>query len=374
MRKKILFVTHTLESFYGAATSLRLLLENYSGIEADLMVPRSFRHRRDLTATAAQFPAVRQVYEISMPIDLGVVGLKRSFAEKAHGVVHWASWRRDYRRYRNIMQDNKYDLVHFNSVVLHKMLLPGMPSMTHVREIVPDRDSPVIGKLAAGAGVLFIDSATQRPFASQEGRMHALMLNNPFDMRGVAHSAGVLRHARLRPTTTVFSMIGRISEMKGVDFVIAAFRRAAGSDSVLLVVGDGPPDYLAHCRNMAGDDSRILFWGEESNIKAVYAVTDYVVRGDPQPCVGRTIYEGLYAGCRVIMPGPGAPDLIFEADRFRESILFYPAGSRNHLTGIFTACAGVKAENRQYRSNVEDYVRAFDAFTDSCIARHQAKS
>ena len=111
MRKKILFVTHALESLYGAATSLRLLLENYTGIEAELMVPRSFRHPRDLAQTASSFPSVRRVHEISMPVDLNVVGIGRSLADKAHGVVHWMGWLRD-RNCVQVAADADRDTLH----------------------------------------------------------------------------------------------------------------------------------------------------------------------------------------------------------------------------------------------------------------------
>jgi len=362
--KKILFVTHTLEDLYGAATSLRLLLENYTGIEADLLLPRSLRRPRDLAATAARFPSIRRAYEISMPVDLGLLGIRRGFADMAHGAVHWFAWQRDQAAYRQIVRNGNYDIVHFNSPVLHQMVLPGLPAVTHMRDIIIDPRSPVIDKLANGAGVVFIDAATRQPFARREGSMRAITLNNPIDMRDVAR-AQPLDHPRLTPDTTVFSMIGRVSQLKGVALVVEAFRMGAGAQDVLLVVGAGSESYTAHCRTLAGNDPRIIFWGEERNMERVYASTDYVVRGDPAPCVGRTIYEGLYSGCRIVMPGPPESDLIFESDRFQDSIVFYAPGSKDALAKSFAACSGKNVSARNYRSNVEDYVKAFDGFIES---------
>jgi glycosyltransferase involved in cell wall biosynthesis len=365
--KRILFVTHALESVYGAATSLRLLLENYSGVEADLLLPRSFRHPRDLDTTAARFPVVRRAYEISMPVDLGLLGIRRGWADMAHGAAHWLGWQRDRAAYRQILRDGNYDIVHFNSPVLHHMVPPGLLAVTHMRDIIIDPGSPVIDRLANGRGIIFIDTTTRQPFARREGSMHAVTLNNPIDMRDVV-TARALQHPRLKPGTTVFSMIGRISELKGVSLVIEAFRQGAGADAALLIVGSGPESYVAHCRALAADDPRILFWGEEQNIKCVYAATDYVVRGDPQPCVGRTVYEGLYAGCRVLMPGPGAADMIFEAEKFQDAIVFYAPRNTGALAATFAAQHGLKAQNRKYRSNVDSYIEAFDRFADDCIA------
>jgi glycosyltransferase involved in cell wall biosynthesis len=364
--KKLLFVTHAWEGVYGAATSLRLLLENYSGVEADLLLPRSFRHPRDLAAAVAQFAPLRLAYEISMPVDLSLLGIRRGLADRAHGAAHWLGWQRDRAIYRQILRDGNYDVVHFNSPVLHQMILPGMPAVTHMRDIIIDPGSPVIDKLADGHGIIFIDAATRQPFARREGSMQAITLNNPIDMRAVA-GAKALHHPRLTPATTVFSMIGRVSELKGVALVIEAFRQGAGAQDVLLVVGAGSESYTARCRTLAGNDPRIIFWGEEQDVKSVYASTDYVVRGDPRPCVGRTIYEGLYSGSRILMPGPPEFGLIFEADRFPDAITFYAPGSKDALAKSFAACSGRKVTARNYRSNVEDYVKAFDAFIESCL-------
>ncbi len=363
-RKKLLFVTHTLEDLYGAATSLRLLLQNYSGIDADLLLPKSFRHPRNLAATAARFPSIRRAYEISMPVDLGLLGIRRDLADRAHGAAHWLAWQRDRAVYRRILRDGNYDIVHFNSPVLHQMVLPGLPAVTHMRDIILDSSSPVIDRLADGAGIVFIDAATRHPFARREGTMRALTLNNPIDMRAVAQ-AQTLHHPQLTPGKTVFSMIGRISELKGVALVIEAFRQVAGTADVLLIVGAGAESYMARCRTLAACDPRIIFWGEERNMERIYASTDYVVRGDPAPCVGRTIYEGLYSGSRIIMPGPPEAGLIFEAERFGDAIAFYAPGSKDALAKSFASCSGKKVTARNYRSNVEDYVKAFDAFIES---------
>lgn len=364
--KRILFVTHTLEDLYGAATSLRLLLENYAGIEGDLLLPRSLRRPRDLVATAARFASIHRAHEISMPVDLGLLGIRRGLADMAHGAAHWLAWQRDKAAYRQILRDGNYDIVHFNSPVLHQMVLPGLPAVTHMRDIILDSTSPVIDKLADGAGIVFIDAATRQPFARRENSMRAITLNNPIDMRDVAR-AQPLEHPQLTPATTVFSMIGRVSRLKGVALVVEAFRQGAGANDVLLVVGAGSESYTAHCRALAGNDSRILFWGEERNIERVYASTDYVVRGDPAPCVGRTIYEGLYSGTHIIMPGPPEADLIFEAERFGDAIRFYVPGSKDALAKSFAESSGKKVAARNYRSNISDYVAAFDDFITSCI-------
>ena len=188
-----------------------VFLVERSPVYADLLLPRSLRHPRDLAATAARFASIRRAYEISMPVDLGLLGIRRGLADMAHGAAHWLAWQRDQAAYRQILRDGNYDIVHFNSPVLHRMVLPGLPAVTHMRDIILDSTSPVIDKLADGAGIIFIDGATRRPFARREGRMKAVTLNNPIDMRAVAQ-ARALPHPRIGAATTVFSMIGRVSD------------------------------------------------------------------------------------------------------------------------------------------------------------------
>jgi glycosyltransferase involved in cell wall biosynthesis len=365
---RILFVTHApIENVYGASTSLRLLLENYASCEADLVVPRSIRRRRDLASLAMQFPAVRNVYELSVPVDFTAIGIRLALVGQAHQVLHRAYWQWDRLRFRELTRRNRYDLIHFNSPVLHEMIEPGMPAITHIRDILRGRSSHVIDKLAGGAGLVFIDLATRRPFEPILGRTPSIVLNNPIDMSRISDGPGI-SHPRLKPSTTVYSVIGRIFEYKGVDFIIEAFRQGASEDSLLLIVGSGgDAKYDPRCRSIAGDDPRVVFWGEDGDVRKIYASTHYVVRGDPQGCIGRTVYEGLYSGCHVIMPGLGEPDFLFEADRFRDRILLYQSRDVRSLADVFKSCRPLTGTSRVGLSNVGDYVREFTAFLNQCF-------
>jgi glycosyltransferase involved in cell wall biosynthesis len=365
--RRILFVSHApIENRYGASTSLRLLLENYASNDADLVVPRSIRRRSDLSGLAAQFPAVQNVYELSVPIDFGVLGLKLPFAGQAHQLLHRAYWQWDRLRFRELIKLNNYDLIHFNSPVLHPMIEPGLPAITHIRDIIVDSQSPVIDKLARGAGLVFIDTTTRRPFERVLDRIPSIVLNNPVDMTTISSQPGI-SHPRLTPSTTVYSIIGRVYEHKGVDLVIQAFREGASEDSLLLIVGDGDARYGARCRSIAENDPRIVFWGEDDDVKKIYASTHYVVRGDPQGCIGRTVYEGLYSGCQVVMPGLGEPDFLFEADRFRDRILLYRSRDIRSLSTLIKSCKRPSTENRVGLSNVGEYVRDFTDFLGRCL-------
>ena len=242
----------------------------------------------------------------------------------------------------------------------------GLPAITHIRDIIVDSQSPVIDKLARGAGLVFIDTTTRRPFERVLDRIPSIVLNNPVDMTTISSQPGI-SHPRLTPSTTVYSIIGRVYEHKGVDLVIQAFREGASEDSLLLIVGDGDARYGARCRSIAENDPRIVFWGEDDDVKNIYASTHYVVRGDPQGCIGRTVYEGLYSGCEVVMPGLGEPDFLFEADRFRDRILLYRSRDIRSLSTLIKSCKRPSTEDRVGLSNVGEYVRDFTDFLGRCL-------
>jgi glycosyltransferase involved in cell wall biosynthesis len=364
-RKRILFITHAWESCYGAATSLRLLLSHYDDIEADVIIPRSLRRRRDLSQSTEGFACVRHVYEMSLPKDLDCIGIPTPLNYRVHMWIHQLLWLFDRRKLKQLQRENRYDIVHLNSPILHQAALHELPIITHVRDIVLPGKRKVLKKLASRLGLVFIDAATKRPFEPiLTDPAQNVVLNNPVDMVGVEGELGALNYPGLDAAKTVFTVLGRIEEIKGVHFIVEAFRQGANASAHLLIVGDGTKEYVARCRAAAGGDQRILFLGERGDVRAIYAITDYVVRGDPNGCIGRTVYEGLYAGCRVIMPGAGEPDFLFEPGRYREAINLYSSRDRKSLARAFAEGSGQKVGLRMGRSNVDEYVHAFDGFIE----------
>jgi glycosyltransferase involved in cell wall biosynthesis len=372
MRKKILFVTHALESLYGAATSLRLLLSQYADeVDADVLLPRSLRHPRDLSRTAA-FYGFRKAYELSLPVDLALVGVKRGFKDQIYGALHHINWQRDRCLYHKLLQRNRYDVIHLNSVTLHRLTRPGLPFISHIREVITKPSSPALANLQEGLGLIFIDEATRKPFSDRGNNIPSTVLNNPVDMSDINDFENSFSHPLLRSDTTLFSIVGQIYESKGVEFVIRAYRKGAAPNTMLIIAGEGPATYVERCREAAGGDPRIVFWGAEKEIKRIYASTDYVVRGETRHCVGRTIYEGLYAGCNVIMPGLGEPIFLFEVDKFLPRVALYKARDLESLADTFATFSGRKVNNRVGQSNIGAYVRTFDAFLDRCLTAKNA--
>jgi hypothetical protein len=153
-----------------------------------------------------------------------------------------------------------------------------------------------------------------------------------------------------------------------VPWVVEAFRNVRSPRARLLLVGRSyQPAMQAKLERLAAGDRRIIFWGEERDIAQVYTLTDYVLRGEAYPCIGRTIYEALFSGCGVVIPGDRASHELFEYERFADRIHFYRPRDRDGFVAALDALAGKKQLVKRGESNVQRYVAEFDRFVRGAI-------
>ena len=368
-RLKVLFVTHTADAMGGAARSLRELIQAWD-VDADVMLPR-FNGIPDDTALRALFgPRVRRVFRRWLAYDLCYRGRPRLWESARRHVLFPLMWRLDRNAFHRFVERERYDVVHLNSVVLHPLARADQPFILHVREILDGAQPQALVSAARASGVVFIDEATRAPFAAAPLRA-STVLNNPVDMRAVGRLPpnAAARLGGDPAALTVFAMVGTLIPEKGPDVVIEAFRGVDAPNARLLLVGSGAPDYTARLERLAAGDRRIVFWGEEPAIADVYTLADWVVRGEAYHCVGRTIYEALYAGCGAIVPGDAGDHAFFEYERFQDRIRFYRPGDHEALRGVFRALAGHKFGAKKGESNVTQYAAEFDRFVRAAVGK-----
>ena len=370
-RLKALFITHD-TSAYGASRSLQLLLRNYDHIDADLLVQRPLlgRQGRDLLRT--QFGrSVRLVREAFLPFDTCYqFGSKDRLFNALLSTYNRVLWGGNRRSVERMIDSGSYDFIHLNSLVLHALITERHPFILHMRDVYDGTNPIAVENVRKAAGVIFIDEATLTPFRAIP-LQKSLVLNNPFDMTAVAE------HAKFRPGLpgldverhTIYSIIGVANDAKGTGFIIQTFLSHQDRNARLLVVAGRERTALASYHKLARNDQRIIFWGEEPDIARVYSISDYIIRGEAFPCIGRTVYEGLYSGCRVIVPGdPLVPPPMFEYEDYRKDIFFYRPRNADDLLTLLRRLTGCKVGERKLRSNVAEYVRAFHAFVLSTLA------
>jgi glycosyltransferase involved in cell wall biosynthesis len=368
---KALFVTHD-TGFYGASRSLQTFLRNYDIARADLMVNRRLGGQQDLAAIQERFGAhIVAVREAWLPFDRCCKGkppysLRLGLRNALAAIERESVWRK--------MEAERYDFIYLNSIVLHPLIHERLPFILHVREIYDGTNSRVFETARRAKGLIFIDQATAEPFRRQG--VEGMILNNPIDMRAADQATGEALRARWNVgQKAVFALVGVLNESKGTEFVIECFKRAGKADALLLIVGEGELSYVERCKRAAAGQDNIVFHGFEVDVASIYAASDYVVRGEAYPCIGRTIYEGLYAGCSVVIPGDDEDQgWVFEHDRFAGRLHFYPPRDVGSLTALFTRLRRVEGQRDQPRSNVADFVRGFDQFLQRVLTKQSSSA
>jgi glycosyltransferase involved in cell wall biosynthesis len=358
---KILFVTHNV-GLGGAARSLRELLGAYDDAECDLAVP-VFANLPDDAAIRSFFgPRLRRIFRFWIPWSEVYVGHAKLWQSARSHLLFPVMWRASRAKFARFVRRERYDVVHLNSLVLHPMLSAELPMTLHVREILGEQHARVQADAAAARGVVFIDEATRKPFERRMPR-ESIVLNNPVDMTkvGTVPANAAARLGGDPAKLTIFAMVGDLNAEKGVPFAIDAFRSVASPDARLVLVGRG-----ARIETL---DRRVVFWGEERDIAQIYTLADYVMRGESYPCVGRTIYEALYAGCGVVVPGAREGHGMFEFERFADRIAFYTPRDRGQLVGVLDSMIGHKRLEKHGESNVASYVVEFDRFLRRVIGK-----
>jgi glycosyltransferase involved in cell wall biosynthesis len=357
---KALFITHDV-SVYGASRSLQALLSNYQnhGVQIDLAINKKFFGKNDHVKVSSLFKVdADAIYEFYLPFSFCWVGkskmpipvvLKNKLSVLARSQM------------RRFIDEKKYDVIYLNSLVLHSLITTNVNCIIHVREIFDNSDETVIQNLKRARGLIFIDQSTRDAFKDVPFR-NAIILNNPFDMNKV-EGVSVTSLPLSTEKRTVISMIGQIHEGKGTLFIIKAFIRTPNNaNAILLIVGGGDENYMLACKKAAKGKGNIIFLGEQSEIEKVYRISDYIIRGESMPCIGRTIYEGLYSGCHVIIPGTSNDNSLGIENEYQNFVHFYEPRNDNALGNVFSKCIGNKITNRKYNSNVKEYVEKFHSF------------
>jgi glycosyltransferase involved in cell wall biosynthesis len=112
--------------------------------------------------------------------------------------------------------------------------------------------------------------------------------------------------------------LGRLSPEKGIDRLLRAFARSAPRDATLAIAGAGDAAYTRELKTMAQayGAHRIRFVGRVNAAEFLAGIDVLVAPSLWREPFGRTVIEGMSAGCLVIAPRTGGlAELIGEGDR-----------------------------------------------------------
>lgn len=365
---KPLFVLHEINLIYGANRSITGVLQNIE-FDYDLMICQSFTVKNDENELRAKFGKhLKNIYVVWLPrYRCQVYDKVGLYSECSHIVNNIMALLCAHKR-KKIIRRGGYDYIHLNSLVLYPLIDSSAKYIMHVREALnPNYHNinRVKKALGAAAGIIYIDKATKRIAEQVIVNERSTVINNPFDMTGVrdVDYEESLRKYGLSSQNTIFAMLGLIGEIKGSQLVLRAFMEHANKNSRLLIVGNDNHSYAKECMKLAETDKRIIFCGELKDTGSIYRISDYIIRGESQFCIGRTTYEGLFSGAGVIIPGcdkdlAGMPN----RQEFESSIHLYNPLDRDALTKVIAECSEHKRTGREFRSNLKEYMEKYNSF------------
>lgn len=376
---KIVYIMHSGNLTYGAAKSLKFILNNQEASYDLICTKRLYKIYGENTIRKYTENKVNIIYPMWLPYEGEVLLL-----QERTKLSKYKTLRKNLRKYLTKLQalysriiifkiitKNKYDIVHLNSLTLYPLISKKYKTIIHIREILDNKYNDKIFKYVKYAcGVIFIDHSTKNSFLGLP-IINDIVLNNPIDMTicNTISMENVIKNHKLNISNkTVFSIIGVITESKGVDFIINCFMHLNLDNVILLVVGNGSKDYLEKCMKIVDNNQNIIFTGEVSEIEDIYFISDYVIRADEQFAIGRTVYEALFSGCDVIMQGQenNHKDMFYD-ELFFNKIHFYEPRNIIEFTKKIFQLSQTKVKKNKYMTNIKEYMEQLNIFYENIL-------
>lgn len=360
---KIAIINHD-TSVYGASKSLRTYLpELCKSHDVTLYLPKSINIFKKTKIDHKSFFGIDKIEYIFQPFSLCYKGEKRLFKTKIKFfIINVFFYLIKYYLISKLKKQN-YSKIILNSIVLHPFIVKDINFVLHVRESAKI-NSFLLRNMKNAQKIIFIDYSTQNIFLKYNKIISkSYVINNPFNMSKKICNFGV--HTNILSNSKIIcAMIGQIADNKGVDFVLNAFSKLDNKKYILLIIGKIylENDYHKKCINFKS--SNVIFLDEIKDIVPFYSYIDIVIRGESFFTIGRTIYEGLFSSCNVLIPGSLKNiSQIYEYDKFSRNIFFYrPRDIQSFLNQIREINKVIK---RQYYSNVEEYINEFNNILSS---------
>ncbi len=230
-------------------------------------------------------------------------------------------------RLRRVVRSYQVSLLHANSVwdvpyALRAAKPSGVPVVAHVRTEI-DRDkarkyglykSDVV--ICTSRRVVDVLSG----FESLTGRVFYVPNGVDFQRFARTTSRGESRRRfGLDDNAVVFGAVGRIDRLKGLDLLVEAFSRVAGTlaRARLLIVGDARgkgrsfEDELRGMVEQLGLSKQVIFAGHQDNPVPSFAALDVLVMPSRTEGFGRSVAEAMVMAKPVIASDVGAlPEIV----------------------------------------------------------------
>jgi len=314
---KIAFITHT-TIIGGAALSsskaIQFLLDN--GLlqpEKCLLIQPKYRdpsnEKNDAYFNVKK--SIKKVYEFKLPFSPIFKGTTSNYIIKIYYLYNEFFALISYIFYYNkIIRREKITVVHLNSIVLWPLLLvlpKSVKIVIHIREVLINSIEARIAIFVINrhaTKIISIDRISDIPF-SKSGK--SIVISNPYNMTASRQLRPSKKSIKLElgipQESFVVSLFGQIGEQKGFDFLLKIINLSTQiKNLVFLIIGKPVGRYGDKCIQLLNTFSNVKCVGEQNDTSKFYAITDVVIRCEDYLPLGRTVWEGIFAGGIALVP------------------------------------------------------------------------
>jgi len=342
--KRILVISHSpFNHPYGASTSIR---EHYTAVGMEeiefIHISRTKiygKFSKDISNNNSlpKNTTLKCCYKTPLPDSANTIFYEKSkYLADKNKIIRDFLWTFKAKKIISQIVKFKPDLIHFNSLVLSKLflpiknLLPDTVLISHARELllsnISKREKLRIQLLDR---IVAIDISVKKRLniaIPEFPDKNIQIIQNPFKSSSKKMDIELSKFFHKDEETVTFSIMGSISHIKGVALVCEAFDKINLPKTELIIFGAITNSYGEKLKKRWSGNSKITWAGHHEYLLArgVFNKVDCVIRGESSFCTGRTVYEILFSGGEVILPGS---EIDMESDlnlnKFKSKVQLY---------------------------------------------------
>ena len=209
---KVLFVLPSGDTIYGSGRSV-VQLARALGVKYDILVGRSLIQTINEEMLRKDFGCnLENIYSLWLPNSNFYYGKSNNIFIRLAAIHKYLMWVINKGRFKNIIQNNDYAVIHLNSLILAPMIRSEYRMILHVREVFEGlgwQHKYIEKRLQWTKGVIYINPSTKAAFDNQ--KLNATIIQDPFEMTHLAdmNANDIKKGLGLKPGDVVFFILGR---------------------------------------------------------------------------------------------------------------------------------------------------------------------
>ena len=263
----------------------------------------------------------------------------RIFEERSHNAVQLLF------QIRRILAEERFDIFHTHRYKENILggLAGAMVGVPHQIRTVHGMGEPFVGFRSVKSKVyrmldmlvarslvkmsIAVSCDIERQLSARYGADRVVMIHNGIDcdrLQLTTSPAAVRQRLGVDVTHRLIGSVGRLTPVKGYQYLLGAYRRIAERDSLvrLVLVGDGPERLrLESLAREYGIDGKVIFYGFTSDVGEILAALDVFVLSSLHEGISISLLESMALGIPSVVTAVGGnPEIV----RHNETGLLVP--------------------------------------------------